>query len=144
MNKVILVGRLTKDPELRYTTTNNTAVCSFTLAVDRRFKQENGPQADFIPVIAWQKTAEFCSKYFSKGRKVVVAGRIETRTWDDNDGKRHYVTAVIADEVDFADSKKDGNGQAEAPAQEQQNSKPAATSQPSSPPPQAKEKMPWE
>jgi single-strand DNA-binding protein len=160
MNKVILAGRLTKDPELRYTT-NNTPVCSFTLAVDRRFKQENGPQADFIPIIAWQKTGEFCSKYFSKGRKIIVAGRIETRTWDDNEGKKHYVTEVIAEEVDFADSKKDDNGSSALPSDppateppaaqppKQQNSKSAGNksssgSKPSSPPPQAGERMPWE
>jgi len=106
MNKVILMGRLTKDPEIRYTSTNNTAVCSFTLAVNRRFKQEGQPDADFIPVVVWSKLAEFCSKYFQKGRQVAVVGRIQTRTWDDNEGKRHYVTEVIADEAYFADSKR--------------------------------------
>jgi len=106
MNKAFLIGRLTRDPELRYTQ-SNIPVCNFTLAVDRRFKQENGPQADFIPIVAWQKTAEFCAKYFQKGRKVAVSGRIETRTWEDDQGVKHYVTEVIAEEVDFADSKKD-------------------------------------
>ena len=107
MNKVILMGRLTKDPELRYTSVNNTAVCSFTLAVDRRFvRQGEERQADFIPIVAWSKLAEFCSKYFSKGRMVAVVGRIQTRTWDDNEGKRHYVTEVIAEEAYFADSKR--------------------------------------
>lgn len=107
MNKVILMGRLTKDPELRYTSANNTAVCSFTLAVDRRFaRQGEEKQADFVPVVAWSKLAEFCGKYFQKGRQVAVVGRIQTRTWDDNEGKRHYVTEVIADEAYFADSKR--------------------------------------
>jgi len=107
MNKVILMGRLTKDPELRYTSVNNTAVCSFTLAVYRRFvRQGEERQADFIPIVAWSKLAEFCSKYFSKGRMVAVVGRIQTRTWDDNEGKRHYVTEVIAEEAYFADSKR--------------------------------------
>ncbi len=107
MNKVILMGRLTKDPELRYTSANNTAVCSFTLAIDRRFsKPGEERQADFIPVVAWNKLAEFCGKYFQKGRQVAVVGRIQTRTWDDNESKRHYVTEVIADEAYFADSKK--------------------------------------
>ena len=85
MNKVILMGRLTKDPELRYTN-NNLAVCSFTLAVDKGFaKQGEEKQADFIPIVAWDKQAEFCSKYFTKGRQVAVVGRMQVRTWDDNE-----------------------------------------------------------
>lgn len=107
MNKVILMGRLTKDPELRYTNVNNTAVCSFTLAVDRRFsKQGEEKQADFFNIVAWRKTAEFCSKYFSKGLKVAVVGSLQNRTWDDNEGKRHYITEVISDEVYFAESRR--------------------------------------
>lgn len=109
MNNVCLVGRLIKDPELRYTSGNNTAVCSFTLAVDRRFKKEGQPDADFIPVVVWSKAAEFSSKYFVKGLRVSVVGSIQTRNWDDNEGKKHYVTEVIANEVGFADGKK-GNG----------------------------------
>ena len=108
MNKAILLGRLTKDPEIRHTSHTNTPVCSFTLAVDRRFaKQGEERQTDFIPVVSYGKLAEFCSKYFSKGRAMLVAGRIQTRTWDDAEGKRHYVTEIIAEEVYFADSKKD-------------------------------------
>ena len=111
MNKAILMGRLTKDPEIRYTSTNNTAVCNFTLAVDRRFsRQGEERQADFIMVVAWSKLAEFCSKYFQKGQQVAVVGRIQTRTWDDNEGKRHYVTEVVAEEAHFADSKRSNNG----------------------------------
>lgn len=107
MNKVILMGRLTKDPELRYTSVNNIPVCSFTLAVDRKFvKQGEERQADFIQVVAWSKTGEFVSKYFQKGRQLALVGRLSTRTWDDAEGKRHYVTEVIAEEVYFADSKK--------------------------------------
>lgn len=107
MNKAILMGRLTKDPELRYTSNTNTPVCSFTLAVDRRFaKQGEERQADFLPVVSYGKLAEFCSKYFSKGRAMLVVGRIQTRTWDDAEGKRHYVTEIIADEAYFADSKR--------------------------------------
>lgn len=107
MNKVILMGRLTKDPELRYTSANNTAVCSFTLAVDRKFQRQGEErQADFIQVVAWSKQAEFCGKYFQKGRQVAIVGRIQTRTWDDAEGKKHYVTEVVADETYFADSKK--------------------------------------
>ena len=112
MNKSILTGRLTKDPELRYTGTN-IPVVSFTLAVDRRFKKEGEQQADFIPIVAWQKTAEFCNNYFRKGQKVAIIGRIQTRTWDDTDGKKHYVTEIVADEVEFADSKKEQSQQQE-------------------------------
>jgi len=106
MNKVILMGRLTKDPDLRYTSGNNTAVASFSIAVSRRSAKEGQPQADFINIVTWSKTAEFCGKYFTKGMQVCVVGRLQTRTWDDNEGKRHYVTEVVADETYFADSKK--------------------------------------
>ena len=91
MNKVILMGRLTRDPEVRYTTNNNTLVCTFSLAVNRRFKQEGQPDADFINIVAWAKTGEFCSKYFTKGQQVVVCGRLQTRSYDDKDGKKVYV-----------------------------------------------------
>jgi len=111
MNKAILMGRLTRDPEIRYTSTNNIPVCSFTLAVDRRFaRQGEERQTDFIPIVAWNKLAEFCGRYFQKGQQVAVVGRIQTRTWDDNEGKRHYVTEVIAEEAYFADSKKNSSG----------------------------------
>ena len=83
MNKVILMGRLTRDPEVRYTTTNNTLVCTFSLAVNRRFKQEGQPDADFFNIVAWSKTGEFCSKYFKKGQQVAVEGRLQTRNYDD-------------------------------------------------------------
>ena len=106
MNKVVLMGRLTKDPDLKYTA-NNTAVCKFTLAVNRRFsKQGEEKQADFIPIIAWSNLGEFCGKYFEKGQQVAVVGSIQTRSWEDNEGKRHYATEVIAEEAYFADSKK--------------------------------------
>ena len=106
MNKVILIGRLTKDPEVRYTTTNNTLVCGFTLAVNRRFAKEGEQQADFINIVAWSKLGEFCSKYFTKGQQVAICGRIQTRTYDDKDGKKVYVTEVVAEEAHFADTKK--------------------------------------
>ena len=110
MNKVCLIGRLTKDPEIRYTQTNNTLIASFNLAVNRRFVNEGEErQADFIPIVAWAKTGEFCSKYFKKGQQVGIIGRIQTRNWDDEQGVKHYATEVIAEEVYFADSKKDGN-----------------------------------
>ena len=108
MNKVELIGRLTKDPEVRYTQTNNVPVASFTLAVNRRFVKEGEErQADFINIVAWNKTAEFCNNYFRKGQQIAVVGRIQTRTWDDDQGQKHYTTEVVAEEVYFADSKKD-------------------------------------
>lgn len=110
MNKVCLIGRLTKDPEVRYTQTNNTLVANFTVAVNRRFKKENDEiTADFIPIIAWAKTGEFCNQYFRKGQQVGVVGRMQTRNWEDEQGEKHYATEVIAEEVYFADSKKEND-----------------------------------
>lgn len=108
MNKTILMGRLTKDPDTRYTQTTNTQVTSFTLAVNRRFTKDGEQQADFINIVTWNKTAEFVSKYFRKGQQVGVIGRIQTRNYDDDKGVKHYITEVIAEEVYFADSKKEG------------------------------------
>ena len=111
MNKVVLMGRLTRDPEVRYTSTNNTLVASFSLAVNRRFaKAGEERQADFINITAWDKTGEFCSKYFKKGQQVGIIGRIQTRNYDDKDGKKVYVTEVVAEEAYFADSKREGEG----------------------------------
>lgn len=107
MNKIVLIGRLTKDPEIRYTQTSNAMVTSFTLAVNRRFTREGQPTADFLPIVVWGKTAEFCSKYFRKGQQVGIIGRIETRNYEDNDGKKVYVTEVVGEEAYFADSKKE-------------------------------------
>jgi single-strand DNA-binding protein len=106
MNKVELLGRLTKDPEIRYTQ-NNIPVASFTLAVNRRFAKEGEQQADFINIVAWNKTAEFCGKYFKKGSQIALVGRIQTRNWEDDNGQKRYATEVVAEEVYFADSKKD-------------------------------------
>lgn len=108
MNKVVLLGRLTKDVDVRYTQTNNIMVASFSLAVNRRFvKQGEERQADFINIVAWNKTAEFCSKYFKKGQQVGIIGRIQTRNYEDDNKVKHYVTEVVAEEVYFADSKKE-------------------------------------
>lgn len=105
MNKAILVGRLTKDPELK-TTANGTSVCTFSVAVNRRFKNnEGGYDADFINCVAWRQQAEFLSKYFAKGRMVGLIGSIQTRNYDNKDGQRVYVTEVSVDEVYFVDSK---------------------------------------
>jgi single-strand DNA-binding protein len=121
MNKSVLVGRLVKDPEVRYTANNQTPVAKFTIAVNRLFKQEGQPDADFIPIVVWGKPAENCGKYIAKGSLVSVAGRIQTRSWDDNEGKRHFATEVIADEVGFLDKK----GEAKQENQESNNFKPA-------------------
>ena len=113
MNKVILIGRLTKDVELRYTQTNNTAVASFSLAVNRKFvKPGEERQADFFNIIAWNKLAENISKYLFKGNQVAISGRLETRSWDDPNGQKHYVTEVIAEEIDFIGSKNKQNNEA--------------------------------
>ena len=106
MNKVILMGRLTRDPEVRYTQTNNTLVASFSLAVNRRFvRQGEERQADFFNIVAWSKLGEFCSKYLKKGQQVGIIGRLQTRTWDDQNGTKHYIT----EEAYFADSKREAD-----------------------------------
>ncbi len=105
MNKVILMGRLVKDPELK-PTQSNISVCTFTLAVDRRFKNQQGErETDFIPCVAWRQTAEFVAKYFSKGSRMACIGSMQVRSWDDN-GSRRFITEVVAEEVYFADSKR--------------------------------------
>ena len=107
LNKIILMGRLTRDPELRRTGTG-TAVTSFSLAVDRDFKSQSGEkETDFIDIVAWRSTAEFVSKYFTKGRMAVVEGRLQFRDWTDRDGNKRRTAEVIADNVYFGDSKRD-------------------------------------
>ncbi|MGO5064403.1 single-stranded DNA-binding protein [Clostridium sporogenes] len=101
MNKVVLIGRLTKDPELRFTPGNGTAVATFTLAVDRRFSKDGQREADFIPIVVWGKQAESTANYMSKGKLMGVSGRIQTRSYEAKDGTRRYVTEVIAEEVKF-------------------------------------------
>lgn len=104
MNKCELVGRLTKDPELKLTS-NQTAYCNFTIAVDRRFKDSNGQrQADFINCVAWKQTATFVQKYFHKGNRIGIVGAIQTRQYEGNDGAKHFVTEVIVDEAEFVES----------------------------------------
>lgn len=107
-NKVILMGRLTADPELKQTQ-SGTAVTSFTLAVDRRYNKEGQEkQCDFISCQAWRNTAEFICKYFGKGSAICVCGSIQTRSWTDSGGQKRYTTEVVADEAYFVDSKSDG------------------------------------
>ena len=104
------MGRLTKDPEVRYTQTNNTLVASFSIAVNRRFTREGDTvTADFFNVTAWSKTGEFVSKYFKKGQQIAVVGRLQNRNWTDQQGVKHYATDIIAEEVDFAGSKTENN-----------------------------------
>ena len=104
MNKVVLVGTLAKDPEIRLTS-NQTQFCNFTLAVDRRFKDSNGQrQADFIGCVAWKQTAVFIQKYFHKGNRIGITGSIQTRSYKDDEGKEHYITEVLAEEAEFVES----------------------------------------
>lgn len=107
LNKVFLMGRLTRDPELRHTQTG-VSVVSFSLAVDRDYKDQSGArQTDFVDVQAWRQTADFVSRYFTKGRMAVVEGRLEIRDWTDREGNKRRSTVVVADSVYFGDSKKD-------------------------------------
>lgn len=111
MNKVILMGRMTRDPEVRYGGSNNSAVCRFSLAVDRRFKREGDEQtADFISCVAFGKTAEFIEKYGRKGTKFVVEGRIQTGSYTNKDGQKVYTTDVVCEQVEFAESKNSQGG----------------------------------
>lgn len=117
MNKVILIGRLTADPDIRHTQSGK-CVASYRLAMDRAFKSDGQPEADFINCVAWGKSGEFCQKYLHKGMKIAVEGRIQTRTYDDKDGRKVYVTEVIVEHHEFCEGKKqtDSGGYAE-PAQ---------------------------
>lgn len=108
MNKVTLVGRLTKDPELKFTPGAGTAVTTFTIAVPRKFKKEGQPEADFIPVVVWGKMAENVAQYMAKGRQIGICGRIETRNYEAKDGTKRYVTEVIAEDVEFLGNKTEG------------------------------------
>nr|DAL98286.1 MAG TPA: Single strand binding protein [Caudoviricetes sp.] len=111
LNSVIIMGRLTRDPELRRTQ-GGTAVTSFTMAVDRDFKSQSGEkETDFIDVVAWRNTGEFAAKYLAKGRMAAVEGRIQVRDWQDKDGNRRKSVEVVADNVYFADSKRDSKPQ---------------------------------
>lgn len=114
LNKIFLMGRLTRDPELR-SIPNGTSVAFFTLAVDRDFKnkQTGEKETDFIDMIAWRSTAEFVARYFTKGRMAVVEGRLQIRLWEDRDGNKRKSAEVIADRVYFGDSKKDNDGRSD-------------------------------
>ena len=123
MNVVILVGRLTKDPELR-TTGNGKSVTSFSVAVDRQFKQEGQPTADFFNVVAWGRQAEVINQYLRKGREIAVRGRLQTRNYTAQDGSKRYVTEVVLESFDFIGSRSDTGGQSY-----QRSAQPAAAAQ---------------
>ena len=108
MNRVELVGRLSRDPELRHTT-SGMAVCQINVAISRRVSQGRDPETDFINVVVWDKQAENVAKYLAKGRQVAVEGRIQTRSYDNNEGKRTYITEVVANNVEFLGSASDNN-----------------------------------
>lgn len=112
LNKCFLLGRMTKDPEIRRTN-GGTAVTSFTLAVDRDFKTNGEKETDFIEVVAWRNTAEFVSKYFSKGRMAIVEGRLQIRDWTDKNGNKRRTAEVVADNVYFGDSKRENKEEPE-------------------------------
>lgn len=126
MNKCEIVGRLVKDVELK-TTPNQVQYCNFTVAVDRRFKDANGQrQADFINCVAWKQTATFIQKYFRKGSRIGIVGSIQTRSYEDQNGQKHFVTEVLAEEAEFVESNSNANAgnqnqqvQAAAPVQNQ-------------------------
>lgn len=110
MNKALLVGRFTRDPEVRYSD-GGTSIARFTLAVDRRFKQEGGQQADFISCIAFGKTADFIEKYFKQGMRIGLEGRIQTGSYTNKDGVKVYTTDVVAENVEFVESRNSAGGQ---------------------------------
>lgn len=117
LNKVTLIGNLTADTELKQTT-SGVSVCSFTIAVNRRFTKEGDQQtADFIPVVAWRKDAEFVAKHFKKGTPILICGELQSRSWTDAQGQKKYALEVVADEVGFVEAKRDGA----APAPSAQN-----------------------
>ena len=140
MNKVILMGRLTRDPEIRYAQDNSLTVARFTLAVDRRFKRDNSQQtADFISCVAFGKTAEFFEKYMKQGTKVCLEGRIQTSTYNKQDGSKGYSTDVVVENVEFAESKGTGTNNAgyAAPQQTPQQAAPAPAPSPAPAPMEA-------
>ena len=109
MNRVNLIGRLTKDPELRFTPGTGMAVSTFTIAIDRRANKDGKKEADFIPIVVWGKQGENVANYMSKGRLIGISGRIQTRNYEGKDGIRRYVTEIVADEVQFLDYKKNSS-----------------------------------
>lgn len=129
-NKVILIGNMTADPELKQTT-SGISVCTFSIAINRRFAKEGEQNVDFISIVAWRQQAEFVSKYFKKGMPILICGQLQTRTWTDNQGQKRYATEVVADEVSFVGN--NGSSKEEKSETEQAKSStyvPAAYTQP--------------
>ena len=117
LNHIVVMGRLTRDPELRKTAAG-VSVTSFSVAVDRDFSQDGQKETDFLDVVAWRNTAEFAAKYFTKGRMAVVSGRLQIRNWDDKEGNKRRTAEILAENIYFGDSKKDDDsGSAPAPTQ---------------------------
>ena len=117
MNHFVGIGRLVRDPEVRYTQSGKACV-KFTLAIDRRKSTDGKQQADFVPCVAWEKTAEIIGQYVTKGQKIAVEGRIQTRSYDANDGSKRYVTEVVVNSMEFCDSKGGGTNSAAPPEQQ--------------------------
>lgn len=109
MNKVILIGRLTKDVEMRYSANNDTTIARYTLAVNRPFKREGEPEADFLPCVAFNKTAEFAEKYLAKGIRVAIEGKIQTGSYTNGEGKKVYVTEIVVERQEFLEKKADNS-----------------------------------
>lgn len=131
MNKVILMGRLVKEPEVRYSQgAESLAIARYTLAVNRRFKRQGEPEADFINCVAFGKTGEFAEKYFKKGQMVSVVGRLQVRSWEDNEGKKRWSTDVIVEEQYFAEGKHDSEKNGGSKPAPEQNRPAAAQSKP--------------
>ena len=124
LNHITIMGRLTRDPELRYTG-SQTPVCSFTLAVDRDYTDKQGGerQTDFIDCVAWRQSAEFVNKYFSKGAMAVVAGRLQVRDWNDRDGNKRRSAEIVVENIYFGEGKKTDSGRTETPKEQKQNSR---------------------
>lgn len=114
-NKVILIGNMTADPELK-PTASGISLCSFSIAVNRRFSKEGEQNVDFINIVAWRNSADFVSKYFKKGKPILVCGQLQTRSWTDNEGNKRYATEVIADEVSFVGNSETSTGAKNEPA----------------------------
>ena len=135
MNKVILMGRLTRDPEVRYSAGDNSmAIARYTLAVDRRFKRDGEATADFIGCVAFGRSAEFAEKYFHKGTKIVIAGRIQTGSYTNKDGQKVYTTDIVIEEQDFAESKAASQQNNSGNAQNTSNSRQAQQPKPQTSP----------
>ena len=121
MNRTVLIGRMTKDPDLKFLPGGETGVCNFTLAVNRKFAKEGQPKADFIPIVVFGKQAEATANYMKKGSQVAISGRIQTRNYENKEGQRVYITEVVADEVEFLDSKGSNKTSGQVPADFEQD-----------------------